>query len=85
MATLRREASGATSGLFFRPNEASGPRARAPLKPTRALTADGEGIALDALPAAELVGFGWEAKKRNARKKEPAATISAAAGIFCGV
>ena len=58
MATLRREASGATSGLFFSPNEAGGPRARAPLKPPRALTADGERIAPAALPAAELVGFG---------------------------
>jgi hypothetical protein len=85
ITTLRREARGATSGLFFRPNEAGGPWARAPLKPTLALTADGEEIAPAALPAAELVGFGWEAKKRNARKKEPAATISVAAGFFCGV
>lgn len=71
MATLRREARGATSGLFFSPNEAGGPRARAPLKPPLALTADGEGIAPATLPAAERVGFGREAKKRNAKKKNP--------------
>ena len=66
---------------FSGPTRPAGPRDRAPLKPTLAPTADGEGIALDALPAAELVGF-WLGSENKRQKKEPAATLSAAAGFL---